>query len=57
MAEEKKGIPGSLLVVATFIGGIIGAVSGLLLAPQPGKKTREQLKESYDGGSRRQMSF
>ncbi len=36
-----------MLVVATFVGGITGVISGLLLAPHHGKKTREQLKESY----------
>lgn len=31
-----------------LMGGIIGAVLGLLFAPQPGEKTREQLRVRAD---------
>jgi gas vesicle protein len=31
-----------------LLGGIIGAVLGLLFAPQPGEKTREQLRGKAD---------
>jgi gas vesicle protein len=31
-----------------LMGGIIGAVLGLLFAPQPGEKTREQLRGRAD---------
>ncbi len=45
---EKKGMSGAILVIATFISGIVGVATGLLLAPKSGKKTREQIRESYD---------
>ncbi len=50
MANERKGIPGTFLVITTFIGGMVGVITGLLLAPQSGKKTREQLRQNYDEG-------
>ncbi len=57
MEEEKKAIPGALLVVAAIIGIIIGAITGLLLAPQSGKKTRDQIRESYNGAVRSLNDF
>ncbi len=48
MANEKKGLPFVVFVGTTFMGSIAGAVTGLLLAPRSGKKTREQIRESYD---------
>ncbi len=53
MAKEKKGTPGAFVVILTFVGGIIGATTGLLLAPQSGKKTRERIHESYDEAVRK----
>ncbi len=57
MSNEKKGLPGAAVVVATFIGGMTGVVSGILLAPQSGKKTREQIRESYDEGVKKTNEF
>ncbi len=48
MAEEKKSISGSVLIVSGFVGSVLGAAAGLLLAPQSGKKTREKLQETYE---------
>jgi gas vesicle protein len=46
MSKEKK-VSSGIVVLASVIGGILGASAGLLLAPQPGKKTQEMIKEAY----------
>lgn len=45
MATENNG-PG--FFAGLLLGGVIGAVLGLLFAPQPGEKTREQLRGRID---------
>jgi len=45
MATESKG-PG--FFAGLVFGSIIGAVLGLMFAPQPGDKTREQLQTKLD---------
>ena len=34
--------------LAFIVGGVVGAVGGLLFAPRPGSETREQLKQRAD---------
>lgn len=50
MSSEKKGILGTILVIATFIGRIVGAITGLLSTLQPGGETRKQIREFYNVG-------
>jgi gas vesicle protein len=45
MANDNSG---SSFFAGLLIGGIIGAVLGLLFAPQSGDKTREQLRGKVD---------
>ena len=45
MATENRG-PGFLS--GLLLGGLIGVILGLLYAPQPGEKTREQLQGRLD---------
>ena len=45
MASNNKG---GALLVGMVIGGVIGSVTGLLLAPRSGKQTRQLLKKSAD---------
>ena len=45
MATENSG---PNFFTGLLLGGIIGAVLGLLFAPQPGEKTREQLRGKVD---------
>ncbi|HDP70117.1 MAG TPA: YtxH domain-containing protein [Actinobacteria bacterium] len=42
MAEKKGGFFRSLF--SFILGGVTGAIGGLLLAPRSGKETRERLK-------------
>ena len=45
MATENNG---PSFFTGLLLGTIIGAVLGLLFAPQPGEKTREQLRSRVD---------
>ncbi len=45
MAEENSG---PSFFTGLLLGTIIGAVLGLVFAPQPGEKTREQLRSKAD---------
>jgi len=45
MATENSG---QSFFTGLLLGTIIGAVLGLLFAPQPGEKTREQLRSKAD---------
>lgn len=47
MADNRSGASGAF-VVGVLLGGAIGAVSGLLLAPRSGRETRQILKKSAD---------
>ena len=44
MAENRSGS----FIAGVLIGSVIGTVTGLLLAPQPGRETRRLLKKSAD---------
>jgi gas vesicle protein len=45
MASNNKG---GTLLAGMIIGGLVGSVTGLLLAPRSGKQTRQLLKKSAD---------
>jgi gas vesicle protein len=42
MSDEGKGAE---FLAGLLIGGLVGAAAALLLAPQPGDRTREELRE------------
>ncbi len=44
MAEDSDTL------VPFLLGGLLGCVAGLLLAPKPGKETREDLLAWFDPG-------
>jgi len=45
---KNDGVSAGMVVLATVVGGVLGAVAGLLLAPQSGRKTQEKLLETYE---------
>ncbi len=45
---KNDGVSAGMVVLATVVGGVLGAAAGLLLAPQSGKKTQEKLLETYE---------
>lgn len=51
MAEVQKKVelPGNLQTLARAVGGILGTITGLLQAEDPGRKTRDQLGKAYEG--------
>ena len=42
MSDESKGAE---FLAGLLIGGLVGAAAALLLAPQPGERIREELRE------------
>jgi gas vesicle protein len=44
MSNNRSGI----FIAGLLIGGVVGAVTGLLLAPRSGRETRKLLKKSAD---------
>lgn len=44
MGKKRRSVKS----LAFIVGGVVGAIGGLLLAPRPGKDTREQLKKRAD---------
>lgn len=47
--SSKSGNSGAFIALAAAFGGIIGAAAGLMLAPQTGRESREQVRKAYDG--------
>jgi gas vesicle protein len=45
MGNEGKGQSAASLILAFFMGGLIGAGVALLFAPLPGTETRQKIKE------------
>ena len=45
MGNEESGRSTGSIILAFFIGGLVGAGVALLLAPQPGEETKQKIKE------------
>ncbi len=45
MGNEESNRGSGAMVLAFFIGGLVGAGVALLFAPQPGKETRQKIRE------------
>ncbi|NWG01616.1 MAG: YtxH domain-containing protein [Syntrophaceae bacterium] len=48
MGNEERSHGTGSIILAFFIGGLVGAGVALLLAPQSGKETRQKIKELAD---------
>jgi gas vesicle protein len=44
MGNEEGRYSAGSLILGFFIGGLVGAGLGLLLAPEPGRETRQKIK-------------
>jgi gas vesicle protein len=45
MREEGSGPSAGAVIFSFFLGGLVGAGVALLLAPKPGRETRQKIKE------------
>ena len=45
MGNEERGHSASCIILAFFVGGLVGAGVAMLLAPQAGMETRQKIKE------------
>src|SRR5574341_2029478 len=43
--SEERGFSAASVALSFILGGALGACAALLLAPEPGRKTRERLRE------------
>jgi gas vesicle protein len=57
MGNEESGHSSGSLILAFFVGGLVGAGVALLLAPQPGKETRQKIKEMADDVKEKAAQF
>jgi len=48
MGQEESGCNTGSVLLAFFLGGLVGAGIALLVAPKPGQETREQIKKIAD---------
>ena len=46
MDGEKQGNGGLVVLLAFFLGGLIGSLLGLLFAPMTGRETRERIRDA-----------
>ena len=46
MDGEKQGNGGLGILLAFFLGGVIGSLLGLLFAPMTGRETRERIRDA-----------
>lgn len=44
---DKRILSGGVLAASVLSGAVLGAAAGLLLAPQPGERSREKLSRAY----------
>jgi gas vesicle protein len=45
MGNEERGHSSSCIILAFFVGGLVGAGVAMLLAPQAGAEARKKIKE------------
>jgi gas vesicle protein len=57
MGNEESSHSAGLLILAFFIGGLVGAGVALLLAPQPGSETRRKIKELSEGAKEKATGY
>jgi gas vesicle protein len=48
MGQEERGFSTGSVLLAFFLGGLVGAGIALLTAPKSGQETREQIKRLAD---------
>ena len=57
MGNEESGCSTGSIILAFFIGGLVGAGVALLIAPQSGKETRQKIKELADDAKEKATQY
>jgi gas vesicle protein len=57
MGNEESDCSTGSIILAFFIGGLVGAGVALLLAPQSGKETRQKIKELADDAKEKATKY
>ena len=57
MSNEESSHGAGSLILAFFIGGLVGAGVALLLAPQPGVETMQKIKEAAGGAKEKAAEY
>jgi gas vesicle protein len=57
MGNEESGHSTGSIILAFFIGGLVGAGVALLLAPQSGKETKQKIKELADDAKEKAAKY
>ena len=57
MENEESGRSTGSIILAFFIGGLVGAGVALLIAPQSGKETRQKIKELADDAKEKATQY
>ena len=55
MDDEKRG-NGLVVLLAFFMGGLVGSLLGLLFAPMAGRETRERIRDASTDAKERTIS-
>ena len=57
MGNEESGRSTGSIILAFFIGGLVGAGVALLLAPQPGEETKQKIKELAEEAKKKATQY
>jgi gas vesicle protein len=57
MANEESSQSAGSLLLAFFLGGLVGAGVALLLAPQPGVESRQKIKELAEDAKKKATEY
>ncbi len=57
MGNEERCQSASSIILAFFIGGLVGAGVAMLLAPQPGEETRKKIKELAEDAKKKAAEY
>jgi gas vesicle protein len=57
MAEEGKDFSAGSMLLAFFLGGLVGAGIALVVAPKAGEETRKMIKELADDAKKKAEDY
>lgn len=57
MGNQESGHSAGCLILAFFVGGVVGAGVALLLAPQPGREARQKIKDLAEEAKEKAVEY